>query len=494
MRSHSLYYTSIILGITIYLASCGTKATKEVQQTTVEVTVQNPPVKQDTPVVELNKDAQMNTDAGKWGTDSIEAKKNFSLYYEFFKHKMYDDAILYWRYIYENAPAARKTTYLNGVTMYEYYANQATDSLTKQAYIDTMMMVYDKRIQYFGEEGDVASWKAVKLKELRPWATQEYADLINTAVNIQQEETGYFVLIPYFNIWLNKYNQKQITREQMLEQYNKVSDIIDYNVANNPNEADLYKQVQELIDVIATKLQTTTTTTTTTSPASCADIKNTYEAQFKANPDDLNLVQNLYSRLSRSNCKSDALYQDVLLKLYKLEPTSQRAKIIAQMYADKSENSTAQKYVQEAINLEPNGSKKASLYLLMAQLERRKGGSLSSSTASQARKYAKLAAELRPGWGKPYMFIGDLYASSGKLCGPGTGWDSQVVAWAAADMWERAKDIDPDFTNEANQSINKYRQYFPKISEGFMRGYKNGETYNIGCWIGASTTIRLIND
>ncbi len=483
MKHQPLYFTLILLGITIYLASCGTKTVKQTQQT--------PKTTQETPTVQLDADAQINVDAGKWGSDSLESKKNYSLYREFFKHNMYEDALPYWQYIYQNAPAARKTTYLNGVTMYEAYAKQAKDSLTKQAYVDTIMMIYDKRAQYFGEEGDVAAWKAVKLKELRPWATKEYSDLINLAVSILQEETGYFVLIPYFNDWLNKYNQKKVTREQVLEQYNKISDIIDYNIANNAGEAEQYKQVQELVDGIAEKLQTVSTTTTTTL-ASCADIKNMYEAEFRANPNDLDLVKNLYSRLSRSNCKSDALYNEVYLKLHKLEPTSQRAKIIAQTYADKGDNSTAQKYVQEAINLEPNGSKQASLYMLMAQLERRKGDALSTSTATQARKYAKKAAELRPGWGKPYMFIGDLYASSGKLCGPGTGWDSQVVAWAATDMWEKARDIDPDFNNEAGQSINRYRQYYPKTSDGFMRGYKNGESYNIGCWIGATTTIRLI--
>jgi hypothetical protein len=171
MKHQPLYFTLILLGITIYLASCGTKTVKQTQQT--------PKTTQETPKVQLDADAQINVDAGKWGSDSLESKKNYSLYREFFKHNMYEDALPYWQYIYQNAPAARKTTYLNGVTMYEAYAKQAKDSLTKQAYVDTIMMIYDKRAQYFGEEGDVAAWKAVKLKELRPWATKEYSDLIN---------------------------------------------------------------------------------------------------------------------------------------------------------------------------------------------------------------------------------------------------------------------------------------------------------------------------
>lgn len=489
MKHRTFLYAFILLVSVTYLASCGSKTAKETQQTTQPVTENK-----EKPNVQLEADAQIDIETGKWGPDSLETVKNYSLYREYFKHNLYPDALPFWKYVYNNAPAARKTTYINGVKMYETFAQQATDSLKKQAYIDTMLMIFDRRAQYFGEEGEIATWKAVKLKELRPWDTKTYMELVYQAVGIQQEETAYYLLIPYFNDWLTKYNQKKISREQTLEQYNKIADIIDYNLANNAEEADLYRQVQELISGIAEKLQTTTTTTTVAATASCAEIKSAYEAQYRANPNDLAVVNNFYARLSRANCKSDALYNEVMIQLYKLEPNAQRAKVIAQMYADKGDNSNAQKYVMDAIKLEPNAAKQASLYMLMASLERRKGDGLTANTASQARKYAKKAAELRPGWGKPYMFIGDLYASSGKLCGPGTGWDSQIVTWVATDMWDKARDVDPDFTAEATQAINRYRQYYPKTSEGFMRGYKNGDSFSVGCWIGASTTVRLINE
>ncbi|OWY20633.1 hypothetical protein C7N43_00080 [Sphingobacteriales bacterium UPWRP_1] len=485
MKQYTLLIALVLLLFVALLNSCGSKTTKETQQT--------PKPAKDTAKVQLDADAQIGTDAGKWGPDSVETVKNYSLYREYYKQKLYADALPFWRYVYKNAPAARKTTYLNGVTMYETFAEQTKDSVTKQAYVDTMFMIYDQRIANFGEEGDVTTWKAVKLKNFRPWETAKYMELVKHAVAIQQEEADYFLLVPYFNDWLSQYNQKKVSKEKVLEQYNMLSDIIDYNLNNNTENADMYRQVKEVLDGAAAKLQTTTTTTVTAA-ASCADIKNAYEAQFRANSNDADLVKTLYGKLSRSNCKADALYSDVFLKLYQLEPTAQRAKLLAQMYADKGDNNTAQKYVQEAINLETDRAKQASLYMLMAGLERRKSNALTVSTATQARKYAKKAAELRPGWGKPYIFIGDLYASSGKLCGPGTGWDSQVVAWAATDMWEKARDIDPDFAAEATQSINRYRQYYPKTSDGFMRGYANGQSYNIGCWIGTTTTIRLINE
>jgi len=65
------------------------------------------------------QDAFLIEDKDKWGTDSLETVKNYSLYREFFKQGAYDDAFPYWRYVYKNAPSARKTPLMNGVQMYK---------------------------------------------------------------------------------------------------------------------------------------------------------------------------------------------------------------------------------------------------------------------------------------------------------------------------------------------------------------------------------------
>jgi hypothetical protein len=85
-----------------------------------------------------------------------------------------------------------------------------------------------------------------------------------------------------------------------------------------------------------------------------------------------------------------------------------------------------------------------------------------------------------------------MYASSGKRCsgGAGTGWEAQVVAWAAMDMWAKAKSIDPSVASKANSSIAKYKKYLPTKGDIFQRGLKEGGTYKIGCWIGVTTKIR----
>ncbi|MEL6805577.1 MAG: hypothetical protein AAFO91_17545, partial [Bacteroidota bacterium] len=111
---------------------------------------------------------------------------------------------------------------------------------------------------------------------------------------------------------------------------------------------------------------------------------------------------------------------------------------------------------------------------------------------SSARNTARRAAELKPGWGQPYMLIGRMYASSGPLCGSGTGFDSQRVVWVAIDMWNRAKQVDGSVAGEANRLIGQYRQYLPFRADCFQRGISEGDTYLVPCWIQQSTIVRTI--
>jgi len=88
------------------------------------------------------------------------------------------------------------------------------------------------------------------------------------------------------------------------------------------------------------------------------------------------------------------------------------------------------------------------------------------------------------------LLIGRLYASSGPLCGPGRGWDSQVVVWPAIDKWRYAKRIDPTIAGEADNLINDYEKYMPSIDDIFQRTLSVGQKFRVGCWIQETTTIR----
>ncbi|PKP25398.1 MAG: hypothetical protein CVU06_04165, partial [Bacteroidetes bacterium HGW-Bacteroidetes-22] len=90
------------------------------------------------------------TDKGsKYGADSVSCITNLSLYKEFYRQQNYKDALPYWRWVLKNCPRARENTFLDGIKIMEYKIHNEKDAKKKDAFVDTLMMVFDGRIKYF---------------------------------------------------------------------------------------------------------------------------------------------------------------------------------------------------------------------------------------------------------------------------------------------------------------------------------------------------------
>ncbi len=138
---------------------------------------------------------------------------------------------------------------------------------------------------------------------------------------------------------------------------------------------------------------------------------------------------------------------------------------------------------KEAIANEPDASKQAGYQFSMASILFRK-----LKKYSEARSNAREAAKKRPGWGRPYMLIGDMYGQSARNCGD--SWNQRLAILAAVEKYNYAKSIDPEVAQEAGERVSKYRASMPDQSEGFMRGVKAGQTAKVGCWIGETVKVR----
>lgn len=84
----------------------------------------------------------------KFGKDSIQTLYNASIYTELWRQKNFKEALPAWRYVFLNAPAFQQNTYVRGEDIIEYMYK----STQKKEYLDTLMMIYDQRIKYFGDD------------------------------------------------------------------------------------------------------------------------------------------------------------------------------------------------------------------------------------------------------------------------------------------------------------------------------------------------------
>lgn len=415
----------------------------------------------------------------KTPADEQKLLQEYSLYREFFKQENYADALIHWRWVMANAPGYRETPFFDGITMYEFFIDAEKDSIKREFLIDTLMMLYDKRIECHGKEGYVLGRKAYSMYKLRP---KDYANVYNTfrkSIDIQGDKSEYFLLIPYFNYSVIMWKLREVEPGTVLEIYDQIMAIIDANVAAKTEDAANYEKVKPAIDqMLPDKLM------------SCEYLIGRFNERWEADKSDIHLVTAYYNGLRTAKdslgngCTDNEVYLTVLKQLHTLEPSAGTAEQLAILLFKEGKDTEAIEMFNNAIALETDNNKKGDWCMNIARILRQQG------KFSQARTYAYKTLDYKPNWGAPYMLIGDMYASSGSLCGPGTGFESQVVVWVAIDKYYKAKSVDASFTDEANAQIAKYSQYMPSKTDLFDRGIDEGTSYTVGCWINETTTVR----
>lgn len=422
--------------------------------------------------VELKaQDVQARCDQ-QWGPDSVKTIQSISVYREFYKQKNYDAAMESWRYVFANAPCAREQTHVDGVAMYKHYIKEAKDPALKSALIDTLLMIYEVRAaNYEGSAGNAIGRKGVDMLSYRPSPNTDVLNTFKRATELGGNNTEYFVLPYYFKVALKEFSADGLTKEQILDIYDVLSKIAEFNIAAGNNASRFSESKQSLDADLAGNII-----------KDCDEILSLFEARYRADKDNKDLRDLIYSLLISKGCTDKDLFMDVAVSKFNESPSARLADVLARKFQQSGDVTKASTYYQKAIELAEHDTLKAEYYYDYATLYS------AQKQFAKARQLAQEAIKLMPNWGKPYIFIGDLYASSYNQCG--SGLDAQAVYWAAVDKYLRAKSIDPSVAEDAQAKISRYTGYFPDSEALFFAGKEKGSSFQVQCWIGETTTVR----
>ncbi|MFC2080970.1 tetratricopeptide repeat protein [Bacteroidota bacterium] len=411
------------------------------------------------------------------GDDSIQCIKNLSLYREFAKYNNIIDAIEPWKIVFSECPQSTKNIYIDGAKMWNAFINKEKDPVRKAEMMDTLRMVYDQRIKYYKQEGSVLGRKGVDIlrhPEYRqnPDIVEECYGYLNKSVKILKNKSSIAVVATFFTSSIKLYQEGRITDMQVIEDYSLISDIIDYQLAQKPDDATLLK-VKEANDgnFIAS------------GAPSCASLLNFFKPRYEQNKDDLSYLQRVVSFMSTLGCESDPFYVLTAESLYKKEPSAQAAFGLAKLFLTKEDYNKAAGYYEEAIKSEEDPEKKAEYYYQLGYITHAK-----MNQPIQARTYALEALKLKPDWGDPYILIGDTYAAS-KDCFEDE-FEKTTIYWVAVDKFSKAKSVDSSTAEKADDRISTYSRYFPDVETIFFYSLKDGDSYTVGCWINETTKVR----
>ena len=413
--------------------------------------------------------------------DSAKTTAPYSIYREFFKKNLFTEAFPQWRNVYTNAPGFRQQTFYDGAAMYTALIQKTTDNDLHQKYVDTLFQIYNKAIQCYGESEYILGKKGIDLlKYGKNSDIPEARIALEKTLKISGDNAYPYYIQTYFKLLVNQVGKDDITPEYVKGKYTELSALVDKNIANpNNKQLQAYKEVKGLLDdMYAQKFADKS------DPTDCAKLLEIYLKKYKENPNDLETIKNVYNKTK--GCADSATNVELLKKLNAMEPGYSYAIRLGSIYMKNKQFDSAYVLYENAIAKETDSLRKADLYFILASLKADKNDFPAS------RDFAKQALQFNPTLAKAYMLIGNLYLSSGKLCGPGTGFQSQIVLWPAFDYLRKAIEIgDEEVKTEAQKSISSYTQYLPTKAEVVAKKLAVGGSYTVKCWINETTTVQV---
>lgn len=407
--------------------------------------------------------------------DSIACISNVSLYQEFYKQKAYVDCYEPWRQILIHCPRFSKAVYQRGETIMKAMINQAANQEEREAYIDELMSMYDKRIENFGEAAFVKAKKAKDLSDLRPNAKKEvyeiYADAI--ATDASKLDENYVTL--YFKATVDYVRAGLGDPSMVIDSYDIASDLLETILERDADDSVKVAKISGYINGVESVF----------SPyATCDQLVEIYQKKFDADPKNIDLLRKITNIMYKKHCTDSPLFFSATENLYELDPSPSTAMQMGAMCFGKKQYSKAIEYCQDAVKSLTEKKDIYKAYLIM-------GLSYSGQNSYSAARNALLkAAETDRTKGEPYLSLAQVYASSYRSIDDGMGGRSAY--WAAIDECRHAKSVEPtdEIIRMADKLIGIYSGYFPKKNDAFMLDLIDGNSYVVPGWIGKSTVVR----
>jgi tetratricopeptide (TPR) repeat protein len=438
----------------------------------------------------MNREAQ-----SRYGEDSVTCVVNISLYREFFRqwrasdytNRMIGEIIKPWRWVFLNCPLGSENTYVDGVRIMQWRIENAKNEQEKQKLIDTLMMVYDQRIDYFPnfhtnharggtpQKGSVLGRKGVDLYMLDPERYEDVYNILKKSVELEGNQSDGTVLIYYFRSVIRMARAGSVDSTLIVDVYDQIIDILDHNIKGLTEQGDtrwveVYKNVKGNIEATFEPF------------ATCKDMVRIFGQKLSQTPDDIELLKKTTLMLDRGGCQDDPLYLSASRRLHALEPSPESAFLIGRLLLREEKYNEAIPYMTEATKMEDKDRAQLA-YRVLADIYRM------MKNYPRARQMALAAIELNPNDGNPYILIGELYASSASDCGDGDLY-GKVAYWAAVDKFMRARQVDSSVADLANSRIRAYQAHFPTSETIFFHDFKEGDSFKVECWINETTTIR----
>ena len=418
------------------------------------------------------------------GQDSINCLQNISIYTEYVKTNNFQDAYTPWKAVFDETPWAQVGTYTNGAKILRALIAAEKDGAKQKEYFNLLMKVHDQRIQYLDKlntlsrtkssKGDIMGTKAHDYLSMGGQDMNAAYEMFAEAVASEKHNLPYYVLMEFVDVSARKTKIDAAHKEQLVQDYIAASGYANeaLKAAKKESAKKNYQTAKDNIDAYFIN----------SGVATCDNLQEIYAPKVEENKGNIEYLKSVITVMQKLGCKESEAYFAASEYAHAIEPTAATAFGCGAMYYKKGDIDKSMQYFDNAIELEQDPIQKADYCYTAAQIL------FGNKQLSKAKQYARKAIEANGAFGKPYILIAQMYASS-------PNWSDESALnkctfFAAIDKLQKAKSVDQSCAEEADKLIRTYAAYTPKDEDLFFIGLKKGNAVTIGGWIGETTTIR----
>ncbi|HIY15233.1 MAG TPA: enzyme of heme biosynthesis [Candidatus Alistipes cottocaccae] len=411
-----------------------------------------------------------------WGDTPEERQQNI-LNSNFLKescdNKDYDAAAHYLKELLDKCPKASENTFVRGTTLYKNKINRAKSIAEKNVYVDSLLLLYDLRNEYFGSHPKrgtayILDRKAREYLTYKPNDRAGIREAFREAIEAGGDNSDPETVVAYFTNLCDDYkNTDEVMPDEIIAEYDRLLPFFE----KNPEASEYKSQFDAAFGL--------------SGAASCENLETLFRGKLEAAPEDEALLAQAVSMMSRAKCDGD-FYFAIAEKYYQVKPSSETAMFLAQAFQNKGDYAKADTYLNEALAVEQDPAERQKLLVRIALV------GLVANNINDAATAARQARDLNPEDGVPYFVLAQCYASSAAACG---GFAGQATFWAAYDTMAKAVELlpsDSEYMEHAKTSLGAFRNRFPSSEECFFNELQDGARYTVTCGTaaGVSTTVR----
>ena len=418
----------------------------------------------------------------KWGETPEQRKENI-LASTFLKEELanrnFNQAAKYLQQLLAQCPAASENTFVRGVTLYKNKINRARSLAEKNTYVDSLLLLYDLRLEHFGShpkrgKAYILDRKAREHLTYKEGDREGIRQSFEVAIAAQVEANGTAdpaLVAIYFKNLCDDYSNDIVDAMTVVNAYEECSK---YFANIDESQAEFKNQFEASFSV--------------SGAASCENLQKIFEPKVTANPTDEALLAHVFGLMAKANCESD-FFILVAESYYKVKPQSNIAMLLAQIFQGKKEFAKANQYLREAVTNETNPEEREKLLVRIGILE------MTANNFAVAIKAFNESINIddTDDDGLALYFLAQCYVAGSKDCG--SELSKHSVYWVAYDYLQKALPLlevtDATVAAQAKNLADSYRSVFPTAEECFFAELKEGANYTIDCGLAKGITTKV---